>query len=979
MSDSLTNRSSRFNKLLCCLLAAMLFACGINAQALRASADSTVSSPILTAGTAKTINVGTDCITVPSSGWDSTDGSYLRFGWPAMNSGLYRVLQKNSNVALIDFDAIRYFGYFDDENDTNKYASSTVQSELGGGGYKTSGDVFCPGEEKYVQKATLSASSGVEVDTYTFDDDSSSGNIAFLLSAKQMSELYKNNSQRVKTSFYGTASDYMLRSSVLGSDTGIAIVTSAGEISVNTYVGDSTVTATQLGISPAAYVDLSGCMFASSLSHKKKSTGGALNKVEDASANKTWKLTLKDSTKSVTVQTGEKSGNVVTVPYRFTSTPDNKTNFDVTQISVVIASGPLDDTSTEIYYYGAMDNVNLYTKYGFGKFTLPNDLPATYKVYALAEDVHEDYNYGKIPTDFASDPVEITFTEKTESTVDQVNLGAKQIAVPFGGWDKTNGEYLYFGSFNNTAIKNRVLINEDGSLLLDSDDAVWTESFTTGTSTANYSSCTLYSHLKNGTDASGNSIFSDQEKACVISASLLASDESYKAGDPDHKYVFKDYAASDNLAFLISANEAYNLYFAASDRVKGSSDWLLRSADSSGYQVGYVSADGKYGSVSPTTQKPVAPATVLDNDEIFLTHDNSFSKTAALTKVANMTNKVWKTTLKTDRLTFNLGKFEQSGNQVTIPYACSGDSVTQISIMITSGDLSSSSTKVLYYGQLADCLSSGKEGTATFTLPADLPTGYKAYAFAEDVNDSGLTDYVSEPSDIFANRFEVTFANEDGSTLSKKTVDEGNKVVAPTVSPSKSYYDFVGWFDGNAANPFNFDIEITKDYTLTAKFAPTKYTITYQNVEGATNPNPDSYTIESGTITLQDASKDGYTFDGWYKVIDASNVSLNAEIDENVKITEIAQGSTGNLTLMATWTEIESDDVGTSGSGSSTTPVSAKTPRAIDSSMSSTGDVSPVVQCLLALFVSCCVFFILSVLRNRSIDKQVSHAKHSSH
>ena len=71
------------------------------------------------------------------------------------------------------------------------------------------------------------------------------------------------------------------------------------------------------------------------------------------------------------------------------------------------------------------------------------------------------------------------------------------------------------------------------------------------------------------------------------------------------------------------------------------------------------------------------------------------------------------------------------------------------------------------------------------------------------------------------------------------------------------------------------------------------YTITYVNVDGATNENPPSYNVETETITLKDPVKTGYTFAGWYSA-------------DNSPVTKIKNGSTGNITLYAKWvTDIE--------------------------------------------------------------------------
>ncbi|MDE6014987.1 MAG: InlB B-repeat-containing protein [Acetatifactor sp.] len=73
------------------------------------------------------------------------------------------------------------------------------------------------------------------------------------------------------------------------------------------------------------------------------------------------------------------------------------------------------------------------------------------------------------------------------------------------------------------------------------------------------------------------------------------------------------------------------------------------------------------------------------------------------------------------------------------------------------------------------------------------------------------------------------------------------------------------------------------------------YTITYE-LNGGTNSseNPATYTTETETITLADASKEGFTFAGWYQ---------DAEFTESGKVTEIVKGSKGNITLYAKWEE----------------------------------------------------------------------------
>ena len=114
--------------------------------------------------------------------------------------------------------------------------------------------------------------------------------------------------------------------------------------------------------------------------------------------------------------------------------------------------------------------------------------------------------------------------------------------------------------------------------------------------------------------------------------------------------------------------------------------------------------------------------------------------------------------------------------------------------------------------------------------------------------------------------------------------------------PAKAGYTFEGWymaedFTGNAVTEIVQGT--TGNITLYAKWELVSYTITYVNVDGATNENPAGYNVETGTITLKDPVKTEYTFAGWYSA-------------DNSPVTKIPQGSTGDITLYAKWvTDIE--------------------------------------------------------------------------
>jgi len=92
---------------------------------------------------------------------------------------------------------------------------------------------------------------------------------------------------------------------------------------------------------------------------------------------------------------------------------------------------------------------------------------------------------------------------------------------------------------------------------------------------------------------------------------------------------------------------------------------------------------------------------------------------------------------------------------------------------------------------------------------------------------------------------------------------------------------------------------LAKNATFAATFGTISYTITYNNLYGASNSNPANYTVESSNITLvAPGSRTGYTFAGWY---------TDSGLTTPVSTPAISTGSTGNKTFYAKWTPITYD------------------------------------------------------------------------
>lgn len=116
-------------------------------------------------------------------------------------------------------------------------------------------------------------------------------------------------------------------------------------------------------------------------------------------------------------------------------------------------------------------------------------------------------------------------------------------------------------------------------------------------------------------------------------------------------------------------------------------------------------------------------------------------------------------------------------------------------------------------------------------------------------------------------------------------------------------YTFTGWntmpdgsgaFYRDEANIYPLTETDQAEITLYAMWkdsSVTDYTITYfLNATNVQNDNPTAYTNNSDTITLKDPIREGYTFLGWFS---------DKELTQQV--TEIAKGSTGDITLYAHW------------------------------------------------------------------------------
>ena len=149
--------------------------------------------------------------------------------------------------------------------------------------------------------------------------------------------------------------------------------------------------------------------------------------------------------------------------------------------------------------------------------------------------------------------------------------------------------------------------------------------------------------------------------------------------------------------------------------------------------------------------------------------------------------------------------------------------------------------------------------------------------------------------------YTLTYDLAGGALPEGKTNPETYNIESEAITlnnPERVGYTFAGW-TGTGLETATMEVTIAKgstgDRSFTATWTPITYTITYDLAGGALpegKTNPESFTIESEDIILNNPVRTGYDFVGW------TGTGL-AEATMEVKI---AKGSVENRSYTATWT-----------------------------------------------------------------------------
>ena len=308
---------------------------------------------------------------------------------------------------------------------------------------------------------------------------------------------------------------------------------------------------------------------------------------------------------------------------------------------------------------------------------------------------------------------------------------------------------------------------------------------------------------------------------------------------------------------------------------------------------------------------------LLDNSSIEMNPDEEFT-------ISSETNDGQITYTSSDE---SVATVDQSGKITSLSY---GTAVITATSENGASDTCTVTVKDIAY-KITYVLNGGKNDSnnrTSYTMKDSfvfLDPNKTAYDFAGWFTEPEFVNQISEVEEgrkgdltLYAKWTPTTYTITyvlNGGTNSVLNVETYNiETVVTLYDPARDDYNFAGWYSNSSmtGNKITSLKNAYGDKTLYAKWNEKTYSITYNN--GYSHSNPATYKVSDGTITLKNASRTAYTFDGWYgdayfsekvEIIDCSlrrNITLYAKwIPITYSITYVLDGGTNNVRNVNTY------------------------------------------------------------------------------
>ena len=144
-----------------------------------------------------------------------------------------------------------------------------------------------------------------------------------------------------------------------------------------------------------------------------------------------------------------------------------------------------------------------------------------------------------------------------------------------------------------------------------------------------------------------------------------------------------------------------------------------------------------------------------------------------------------------------------------------------------------------------------------------------------------VTENITLYSKYEINSYKVSYYNEGKKYIEDQQINYGENALKPNTNPSKIGYTFKYWSLKENGEEYEFSTKITKDIALYAVYEINKYTVTYIN-EG-TEYHKETALYGSVITSIQDPTKEGYTFTGWYTK-DNEKVTYPITVTKNITL-----------------------------------------------------------------------------------------------
>ena len=248
-----------------------------------------------------------------------------------------------------------------------------------------------------------------------------------------------------------------------------------------------------------------------------------------------------------------------------------------------------------------------------------------------------------------------------------------------------------------------------------------------------------------------------------------------------------------------------------------------------------------------------------------------------------------------DSLTINRGK------AMTVKGEVSGEPITNNGIIRVMQGASmnpnmitgvNSHAVILYPGNGVDLGDTPKrtygEGLA---LPALSRTGYTFDGWYRNVDyTEGIITNASQAiagdSTYYAKwtpkQYTISFDSNGGSAVAPIT-QEYDTVISAPAAPSRTGYTFVGWFKGSENSPYAFGKIPAENITLTAKWYINTYAISFDSAGGSAVSSISGHYGDNVTAPAA-PTRDGYSFEGWFRDGDSKPYEFTTMPAENVSL-----------------------------------------------------------------------------------------------